>query len=118
MSLDTLPDIVLGDKDSGGGAYAYAKSDYYFIEKAEWVTSQNKVIQVGDVPRMKIWLEPTDYDNRRFKGGYQSSNVKVTGGTFKSASISSKRLIVTVDLNPVKGQLIGAERAMGAPGGR
>ncbi len=108
---DTLPDIVLGDKDSGGGAYAYAKSDYYFIEKAEWVTSQNKVIQVGDVPRMKIWLEPTDYDNRRFKGGYQSSNVKVTGGTFKSASISSKRLIVTVDLNPVKGQFESPEEA-------
>lgn len=49
---DTLPDIVIGDKDSGGIAYVYTASDHYSIEKAEWVTSQTKSIQVGDTPRI------------------------------------------------------------------
>lgn len=108
---DTLPDIVIGDKDSGGIAYVYTASDHYSIEKAEWVTSQTKSIQVGDTPRMKVWLEATDYDNRRFKGGYQSSNVKINGGTFKTASISNQRLVVTLELNPVKGQFETPEEA-------
>lgn len=108
---DSLPDIVIGDKDSSSGAYVYTNSEHYFVEKAEWVTSQNKTMQVGDIPRMKIWLDVTDYDNRRFKGGYQSSNVKITGGTFRSATVSNKKLIVTLDLNPIKGQFETPEEA-------
>ncbi|MDO5349031.1 MAG: N-acetylmuramoyl-L-alanine amidase family protein [Lachnospiraceae bacterium] len=114
---DTLPDIVVGDKDVSDSAYVYTSSQYYSVEKAEWVTSKTKSINVGDSPRMKVWLEPVDYDSRRFKGGYQSSNVKITGGTFKSAAISSKKLVVTLDLNPVQGQFEAPEEAYWANSG-
>ena len=108
---DKLPEIVVGSKDTGETAYVYTSSDYYLVEKAEWVTSTSKTVQVGDTPRMKVWLEPSDYTNRRFKGGYQSSNVKITGGTFKSASIVSRDLVVTLELDPVKGQYEAPEEA-------
>lgn len=101
---DTLPDIIIGDKDSSDAAYVYSASNYFGIEKAEWVTSKTKTLKVGDTPRMKVWLDPVDYEERCFKGGYHSSNVKITGGTFVSASVSNKKLIVTLDLSPVKGQ--------------
>lgn len=108
---DKLPDIMVGSKDTGDPAYVYTSSSYYLIDKAEWVTSDSKAIQVGDTPRMKVWLEPTDYDSRRFKGGYQSSNVKIAGGTFRSATISGRDLVVTLDLDPVKGQYEAPEEA-------
>lgn len=72
---------------------------------------------MGDTPRMKVWLEPVDYEERRFKGGYHSSNVKITGGVFKSASISNKKLVVTLDLNPLKGQFEAPEEVFWNSGG-
>ena len=114
---ETLPEIVIGDKDSSGVAYVYSSSNYYGIEKAEWVTSKTKELKVGDTPRMKVWLEPVDYEERRFKGGYHSSNVKITGGVFKSASISNKKLVVTLDLNPLKGQFEAPEEVFWNSGG-
>lgn len=114
---DDLPDIVLNDRDSSNSAYVYSSSSHYMIEKAEWVTSKSKTLQVGDTPRMRVWLEPTDSDVRRFKGGYYSSNVKITGGTFKAASVSNNRLVVTLELNPVKGQYEAPEEAYWGSGG-
>lgn len=114
---DTLPDIVVGDKESSDAAYVYSTSNYFGIEKAEWVTSKTKELNVGDTPRMKVWLDPTDYEERRFKGGYHSSNVKINGGTFVSASISNKKLVVTLDLSPIKGQFEAPEEAYWNTGG-
>lgn len=114
---DTLPDIVVGDKDSSDAAFVYSTSNYYGIEKAEWVTSKNKELKVGDTPRMKVWLEPSDYEERRFKGGYYSSNVKVSGGTFVSASLSNRKLIVTLELSPIKGQFEAPDEVYWNSGG-
>ncbi len=114
---DTLPDIVIGDRDSADCAYVYVSSSYYSVESAQWVTSENKAIKVGDTPRMRVRLEPTDADTRRFKGGYYSSNVKINGGTFKSATVSSGDLIVTLDLDPVKGEYDMPEEAYWANSG-
>lgn len=114
---DTLPDIVVGDKDSSDAAFVYSTSNYYGIEKAEWVTSKNKELKVGDTPRMKVWLEPSDYEERRFKGGYHSSNVKVSGGTFVSASLSNRKLIVTLELSPIKGQFEAPDEVYWNSGG-
>ena len=113
----TLPDIVIGDKDSSDAAFVYSTSSYYGIEKAEWVTSKNKELKVGDKPRMKVWLEASDYEERRFKGGYYSSNVKISGGTFISASISNRKLIVTVELSPIKGQFEAPDEVFWNSGG-
>ena len=114
---DTLPDIVIGDKDSSDAAFVYSTSSYYGIEKAEWVTSKNKELKVGDKPRMKVWLEASDYEERRFKGGYYSSNVKISGGTFISASISNRKLIVTLELSPIKGQFEAPDEVFWNSGG-
>lgn len=108
---DYLPEIVIDDRERADTAYVSSNNSHYSIEKAEWVTSQNKVIRVGDTPRMKVWLEPVDYDSCRFKGGYNSSNVKITGGSFKSASLSNRKLVITLDLNPIKGQFEMPEEA-------
>ena len=113
----TLPDIVIGDKDSSDAAFVYSTSSYYGIEKAEWVTSKNKELKVGDKPRMKVWLEASDYEERRFKGGYYSSNVKISGGTFISASISNRKLIVTLELSPIKGQFEAPDEVFWNSGG-
>ncbi|MDO5417379.1 MAG: N-acetylmuramoyl-L-alanine amidase family protein [Lachnospiraceae bacterium] len=107
----TLPDISIGDTQAEGSAYVTTSSNYYSVEKAEWVTSEDRIIQVGDQPRMKVWLEPADYESRRFKGSYRSSNVKITGGTYRSASISDKNLVVTLQMNPVRGQYEAPEEA-------
>lgn len=114
---DTLPDIVIGDRDSSDAAYVYSNSNYYGIEKAEWVTSKAKELKVGDTPRMKVWLEASDYEERRFKGGYYSSNVKISGGTFVSASISNRKLIVTLELSPIKGQFEAPDEVYWNSGG-
>ena len=108
---DTLPDIVIGDRDSSDCAYVYVSSNYYSVESAQWITSTTKTIKVGDTPRMRVRLEPTDPDERRFRGGYYSSNVKINGGTFKSATVSGGDLIVTLELDPVEGQYDMPEEA-------
>ncbi len=114
---DTLPDIVIGDRTSSDCAYVYVSSSYYSVYKAQWITSTTKTIKVGDTPQMKVWLEPTDPDTRRFKGGYYSSNVKIRGGTFNSATVSGGRLIVTLTLDPVEGEYDMPEDAYWAGSG-
>ena len=59
---------------------------------------------IGYEPKMKVELHATDSDEYAFKGGYQSSNVTVKGGTYVSASRSgSDTLYVTFKFKPIKG---------------
>ena len=108
---DSLPDIEIGDRNASDCAYVYESSSYYDIYWAQWVTFSSRNLKVGDTPRMKVWLEPTDPDSRRFRGGYYSSNVKINGGTFISASTSGGNLVVTLELNPIKGEYDMPEEA-------
>lgn len=104
---DTLPGISIrtdGDASAdNGGIEISISSDRYRITDAAWVTSENRKMEVGDKPEMKVWLEPTDMDDYYFKGSYRSSNVSVKGGTFSSASISGDQLVVRLKVNPIKG---------------
>ncbi len=88
-------------------AYAGCKSDKYEIGDVEWVSTTNRILAVGDRPRMRIYLQAGssgDYDYA-FRGTYSSSNVTVKGGTFVSARRNSaNELEVVVAVNGVKGQ--------------
>lgn len=102
---ETLPDIEIRDgQSSGGSAYVSTNSQHYYVDRAEWVTSTQKELKLGDTPRMKVWLSAANADQRKFSGSYRSSNVKINGGTFKTSAISDGQLVVTIDLNPIKGQ--------------
>lgn len=87
-------------------AYVATNSTKYSARDADWVTSTNKVLNVGDRPRMKIylWADDSDYG---FRGSYSSSNVTVKGGTLVSARRNSyDELELVVALNGVKGQYV------------
>lgn len=85
------------------GTYAATASDKYSLKSAEWTTSTQRTMTVGEEPRMKLYLEVDDSDYA-FRGTYSSGNINVKGGTYMSARRSaSDKLEVTVRLNGIKG---------------
>lgn len=107
---DTLPDIEVintsTDVQEGRAAYVAAKSDKYEIESAEWVTSEDRYVTVGDMPKMRIYLNPgiaSSGNEYAFRGSYGSSSITVKGGTFVSARRESDGVLAVVVSVPVKG---------------
>ena len=120
---DTLPEITILQADTTKTqdypAYAVTNSDKYAIRYAEWITSEDQYIGIGDQPRMRVYLEITNSDYA-FRGSYGSSNVTIRGGTMVSARRETNdELAVVITLNGVKGQYyapVSAEWRDGAYG--
>jgi glucan-binding YG repeat protein len=103
-SGDTLPSESSFQTDGGTGNYVYSNNDKYEVSDLNWITSDTKEMKVGSEPKMKVTLRATNSDDYSFKGGYQSSNVSIKGGTYVSSSRSgSDTLYVTFTFKPVKG---------------
>ncbi len=103
-SGDTLPSESSFKTDGGTGNYVYSNNDKYEVSDLNWITSDTKEMKVGSEPKMKVTLRATNSDDYAFKGGYQSSNVSIKGGTYVSSSRSgSDTLYVTFTFKPVKG---------------
>lgn len=102
ISLDTENGADLPDDPE---SCVTANSSKYSVTGAEWVTDIRDVT-IGDTPRMKVYLTP-EYSNEReyyFRGGYSSSNVKISGGTFVSSKREGDDLVVTLKTKPIQGQ--------------
>lgn len=103
-SGDTLPSESSFKTNEGTGNYVYSNNDKYEVSDLNWITSDTKEMKVGSEPKMKVTLRATNSDEYAFKGGYQSSNVSIKGGTYVSSSRSgSDTLYVTFTFKPVKG---------------
>lgn len=103
-SGDTLPSESSFKTNESTGNYVYTNNSRYEVNDLDWVTSDSKEMEIGSEPKMKVTLRATDSDEYAFKGGYQSSNVSIKGGTFVSANRSgTDTLYVTFKFKPVKG---------------
>ena len=104
-SGENLPEETAFElKENSKGNYVYTNNSRYEVSSVEWITSGSKEMTIGYEPKMKVELHATDSDEYAFKGGYQSSNVTVKGGTYVSASRSgSDTLYVTFKFKPIKG---------------
>ncbi len=105
---DTLPDITILQDDTTKSqdypSYVVTNSDKYAVRYAEWVTSDDRYLSIGDQPRMRVYLEITNSDYA-FRGSYSSSNITIRGGTLVSARrASNDELEVVITLNGIKGQ--------------
>lgn len=99
-------DIHIGDT-SGGNINVYTNAtEKYNISDATISGSSNKTLKLGDEIRIKLTIEPNQVGDTeyRFSGTYSSSNVSVSGGKFISALKKNGSLIITLDINPLKGQ--------------
>lgn len=111
-SGETLPSETSFSTTGSTGNYVYTNNDKYEVSDLDWVTSDSKEMKIGSEPKIKVTLRATDSDEYAFKGGYQSSNVSIKGGTFVSASRSgTDTLYVTFTFKPVKGTYEAPEDA-------
>ncbi len=107
---DTLPDIKYDITDSTAaqdGTYAEVNSTKYYIREAEWITSEDRPVAIGQKPRMRLYLYVSDeaYDEYAFRGTYNSNNVSIRGGKLVNAKRNgTDELEITVELNGIKGQ--------------
>lgn len=98
-----LPEIGVGNNAGESKVNVSASGGKYHIADAEWVDS-NKEIKTGDEPRMKVTLEPEDVSEYYFLASYKKSSISVSGGTFVSARRDGDNLVITLRINPVKGE--------------
>ncbi|MDW2798483.1 N-acetylmuramoyl-L-alanine amidase family protein [Clostridium boliviensis] len=109
---DTLPSEASFSTTSGSENYVYSNNNRYEVTDLNWITSDNKEMKIGYEPKMKVTLHATDSDEYAFKGGYQSSNVSVKGGTYVSSNRSgTDTLYVTLKFKPIKGTYESPEDA-------
>ena len=109
---ETLPSETSFSITSESGNYVYSNNSKYEVSDLNWITSDSKEMKIGSEPKMKVTLHATDSDEYAFKGGYQSSNITIKGGTYVSASRSgSDTLYVTFTFKPVKGTYDSPEDA-------
>ncbi len=102
---DTLPDIQIGSgSPEEGGVMVTEKGSRFTVVEASWVDSSSKQVVASDEPRMKVVLQPDDVSEYYFLASYKESNVKVSGGSFVSARRDGDNLVVTMRINPVKGE--------------
>lgn len=107
----TLPDISASD-------FTVPDNGQYEVESAEWY--DNAVAQVGGSPRVTLYLNALTKDKSNgdqivyyFGGGYNSSTVTVSGGTFVSCQQDSIYGIrVVIALKPIKGTFGVPENVM------
>ncbi len=103
---DTLPeyiDCIVGSTEAQPDkkAYAATNSTKYEVRSAEWVTSEDRYIAVGELPKMRVYLEPES--GYAFRGSYGSGSITVKGGTFVSARREADGMLAVVVSVPVKG---------------
>ncbi len=99
-----LPDIEIGSGSvSSGKVRVSGSGSKYEVTEAEWADKSSKEVKVSDEPRMKVTLEPTDVSQDYFLASYKKTDVKISGGTFVSARRDGDSLVVTLRLNPIKG---------------
>ncbi|WP_077609781.1 N-acetylmuramoyl-L-alanine amidase family protein [Clostridium sp. Marseille-P2415] len=111
-SGDTLPSETSFKTTEGTGNYVYTNNNRYEVTDLDWITSDSKEMKIGSEPKMKATLRATDSDEYAFKGGYQSSNVSIKGGTYVSSNRSgTDTLYVTFTFKPVKGTYDSPEDA-------
>lgn len=112
---EKLPDITISNNGtatpSEGDVVVSVSSDRYTITEAEWVTSKNRTMEVGDEAQMKVTLSPTNGNEDYFRGSYRSSNVSVKKGTFSSASVKNGNLEVKLKTRAIKGTFAEPEDA-------
>ncbi len=109
---DTLPTIQIANAGednsvSDGGVCVSVSDSKYRIYEAQWVTSEDDDVEVGDKPSMKVWLAPVDTDTTDyyFKGTYRSSNVTIRNGTYSSADREDEdSLMIRLRVDPVEGK--------------
>lgn len=111
-SGETLPSESSFSTSEASGNYVYTNNDRYEVSDFEWITSDSKEMTIGYEPKMRVTLHATNSDEYAFKGGYQSSNVTIKGGTYVSASRDgSDFLKVTLKFRPIKGTYTSPEDA-------
>ena len=109
---DTIPSETSFSTTSEEGDYVYTNSNRYEVSDLDWITSDSKEMKIGSQPKMKVTLYATDSDEYAFKGGYQSSNVTIKGGTYVSSNRSgTDTLYVTFTFKPIKGTYDSPEDA-------
>ena len=100
---DELP--VLSESD-----FSVPDTDQYVIDSAEWYDT-NGSLTVGAQPKVLLYLSAQEKERANgystfyyFNGSYNSSNVRVSGGTFVSAqTIRNYGLRVVLSLKGIKG---------------
>lgn len=102
---DMLPDDIKIYYDSydvqPDKAYVGTNSERYQIRYAEWVTSSNRYVAIGELPKLRVYLEANE--GNAFRGSYGSGSVTVKGGTFVSARREGDGELAVVISVPVKG---------------
>jgi len=106
---------ILEEGTSGQEAMQYVDipdNDYYTLSGADWIDDVSR-LKVGDTPRMRVYLNaiPREEVYERydkiwlFQGGYNTTNVRLTGGEFVSSTIrdSGYTLEVTLYVKPIRG---------------
>ena len=100
----SLPEIEIGDGNVQNGSVMVTENGSYFtVTEAEWIEKASGTLSTADEPRMKVTLEPKDVNEYYFLASYKESSVKIAGGSFVSARRDGDNLIVTLRVNPVKG---------------
>jgi glucan-binding YG repeat protein len=100
----SLPEIEIGDGNVQNGSVMVTENGSYFtVTEAEWVEKASGTLSTADEPRMKVTLEPKDVNEYYFLASYKESSVKIAGGSFVSARRDGDNLVVTLRVNPVKG---------------
>lgn len=109
---DSLPSESSFDTDKSSDNYVYSNNNHYEVNDLEWITSDDREMEIGSEPKMKVTLRASDSDEYAFKGGYRSSNVTIKGGTYVSSRRSGDdTLYVTFRFNPIKGTYEAPEEA-------
>ncbi len=102
---DRLPGIDIGTGNApDGGILVAQKGSHFTVTSASWVDSSSKETVAADEPRMSLVLEPDDVSEYYFLANYKASSVKVSGGSFVSARRDGDNLVVTVKVNPIRGE--------------
>jgi len=101
--LDENITIYDNTTDKQEGTYAGTNSTKYYIRDAEWVTDTDEPMEIGEEPKLRLYLFTED-DEYAFRGSYNSGNVNIKGGTFSTARRYDGELEVVVKLSGIKGQ--------------
>lgn len=86
-----------------GGVSVSGSNARYKVTAAEWLDKTQEKIEAAAEPRMKVTIEPEDVSEYYFLASYKASNIKISGGSYVSAKRDGDALVVTLRINPVKG---------------